>query len=70
MFNNALTYLFYLYDKFIVFVFDTCDFGGGLTIGWIIMSVFVFNIIITNLLAVPRASEGLSVYNTKKYWTK
>lgn len=63
--NTALNYLYYCYDKLIVFIFDTCDFGGGVTIGWILISVFVFNILISNILAVPTKSQGMSISKYK-----
>lgn len=63
--NEALNYIYYCYDKFINFIFNTCDFGNGITIGWIIISVFVFNILISNILAVPTKSQGMSISKYK-----
>lgn len=63
--SEALNYIYYCYDKFINFIFNTCDLGNGITIGWILISVFVFNILISNILAIPNKSQGMSVFMTK-----
>lgn len=52
--SEALTYLYYIYDKFIVFVFDTMEIFEGVTVGWIVISLILFGLLIRSVLNVPR----------------
>lgn len=56
--NNALTYLLYLYNKFIDFVFNYMAIQTGVTVGWIAITCFVFLILFKNVLAVPRSGQS------------
>lgn len=52
--NEALQYLYYIYDKFIVFVFDTMEISPNVSIGWIALSVMLFGLLIRSILNIPR----------------
>lgn len=52
--TQALQYLYYIYDKFIVFVFDTMEIVPNVTVGWILISIILFGLIIRSIINVPR----------------
>lgn len=52
--SDALTYLYYIFDKFVVFVFNTMEVSSGVTYGWIIISIFIFSILIRSILNLPK----------------
>lgn len=51
---QALTYLYQIYQGFITMVFTDFDIGGGVTIGWITISIMVFGILINSILNIPK----------------
>lgn len=51
---DALQYLYYIYDKFVDFVFNTMAIDNGITYGWIILSIVIFSIMIRSILNLPR----------------
>lgn len=51
---TALQYIYYIYQKFIVFVFDTMEIQQGVTVGWILVSITLFGLLIKSILNVPR----------------
>lgn len=52
--SEALEYLYYIYDKFVYFVFNTMAIDTGITYGWIVISIFIFSILIRSVLNLPR----------------
>lgn len=65
--NEALTYLYYIYDKFIVFVFDTMEIFDGVTVGWIVISLILFGLIIRSVLNVPRQMGSFDKFREHTY---
>lgn len=52
--SEALTYLYYIFDKFVDFVFNVMSIENGVTFGWIVISIFIFSILIRSVLNLPR----------------
>lgn len=52
--NEALNYLYYIYNKFLNLVFNQMQIASGVTVGWIMISIFVFGIMIRSILNLPR----------------
>lgn len=60
--NDALTYIFYIFNKIIYFLFNK-EFFSGVSIGWVFIVVSVFAIVIKSVLNLP---SGLIFKNLKK----
>lgn len=52
--SEAITYLYYIFDKFVDFVFNVMSIESGVTFGWIVISIFIFSILIRSVLNLPR----------------
>lgn len=52
--SEALNYLYYIYDSFIDFVFNTMTISDNVSVGWIAIVVILFGIMIRSILNLPR----------------
>lgn len=52
--NEALTYIYLIYSRFISLVFTDFALFNGVTIGWVLISVLVFGILIRSILNLPK----------------
>lgn len=52
--NQALTYLYYIYDKFVNLIFNQLEIATNVSIGWILVAVIIFGMLIRNILNLPR----------------
>lgn len=59
--SQALTYIYDIYSAFITMVFDTFDIGNGVTIGWIMVAIIIFSLMINNILNLPRSAPSVQV---------
>lgn len=66
--NEALTYIYYIFDKFINFIFNEALLFNGVSIGWVVISIFIFSFVIQNILVVPsvKQKERTTGANTRK----
>lgn len=51
--NEALTYIYYFYDRLINFVFNDMEFFKNVTFGWVLITCIVFGLLIRNILRIP-----------------
>lgn len=54
--SDALTFLYYIYDKFINLVFNQMEFFTNVTFGWVLVGCLIFGVLIKSLLALPRSA--------------
>lgn len=52
--EQALTYLFQIYQGFITWVFDDMTIASNVTVGWVAISVIIFGILINSILNIPK----------------
>lgn len=52
--NEALSYLYYIFDKFVDFVFNGLEIAENVSVGWIAISCILFSLIIRSILNIPR----------------
>lgn len=61
--NQALTYLYQIYAQFMSFLFNdfTIYIGEGhtVTFGWFMVAIFVFGVIIRNVLMLPKSASNM-----------
>lgn len=65
--NEALTYLYYIYDKFVDLVFNRLEIANNISIGWIIVSVIIFSILIRSILNLPRGMSSFEKFRPHVY---
>lgn len=61
--STALGYIWYIFDKLINWFFNDTEMFEGVTIGWVIIVVTVFGLLIRSLLNIPR---GARTINTRR----
>lgn len=59
--SEALEYFYYFFDRCVDFFFNDLAFFDGVTFGWICVCVFVFGVLLHNVLALPRVSPTTHV---------
>lgn len=57
--QEGLTYLYQIYESFLDLIFNRFELFEGVTIGWIIIAVMVFGIMITSILNLPKTTPGV-----------
>lgn len=64
--TRAFQFISYVFNKLITFVFDDAliGVGTGATLGWIMIVVIIFSIMIKNILSLGKV--GQAYYSTKK----
>ena len=55
--NDALNLIYYIFNKFIVTLFDTFTIASNVSIGWILVSIIIISIMISNILSIARSSQ-------------
>ena len=61
---NALTYIYYIVNKCINFVFNEMLIFTGVSVGWIYISVIVFGILLGSILNIPHRIGNFSNFGT------
>lgn len=51
--NEALGYIYYVFDSFLSFLFDEAVIVSGVSIGWVVISIFIISFVLSNILVVP-----------------
>lgn len=64
--TEALTYIYQIYEKFLDLVFNQFEMFSGVTIGWVIIAILVFGVMITSILNIPRGIHGTSIEKINK----
>lgn len=64
--TEALGYLYYIYDKFIDLVFNRLEIVANVSIGWVIISVMLFSMLIRSILNLPRGVHFDKAPNIKQ----
>ncbi len=58
--TEALGYIWYIFDKLISWFFNDTEMFEGVTIGWVIIVVTVFGLLIRSLLNIPRSARTVN----------
>lgn len=59
--NYGVELIYYVWHKFITFIFDNALIFDGVSIGYVMLSVIVLSILIRNLLAIPRKGQNINI---------
>lgn len=63
--SDALTYLRYIFVKYVNFIFNDMVISDGVTVGWVAVSVIMFGLMIRSILNVPRSVNFRSIRRRK-----
>ena len=58
--NNALGYIWYIFDKLINWFFNDALIVSNVSIGWVLVVITVFAMLIRSLLNIPRGARRLN----------
>lgn len=59
--SEAIEILYQIYFAFVDWIFNQANFVTGVSIGWVAVTVFVFSILINNILNVARAGQRAKI---------
>lgn len=65
--SQALTYLYEIYTSFLDLVFNRFELFTNVTIGWIIVSIVIFGLMINNILNLPKGVHTVSTKEGMKF---
>lgn len=65
--SEALAYLYYIYDKFVDLIFNRLEISNNVSIGWIIVSVIIFSILIRSVLNLPRGMSSFDKFREHEW---
>lgn len=68
--QNAINLFWYMFNKFLVLIFDDFEILPNITIGWIIISAFVLTVIIGSILNIPNNIRFNNPYGKNIYVKK
>lgn len=65
--NDAIELFYYIFTKIYNFVFNQAVFTQGVSIGWVLVAVILFGIVVSSVLNIP---SGLKIgkYETRSYY--
>lgn len=55
--TDALSIIYYVFNKFIDLLFNKFEIFPNVSIGWIMVSIIIISIMITNILSVAKAGQ-------------
>lgn len=56
--NDGINLIYYIFNKFIVTLFDTFTIATNVSIGWVIVVIIIMSIMLSNILSVARSSQS------------
>lgn len=62
---QALRYLYDIYRAFISFIFNDMMIFTNVSYGWFMVAIFVFGVLIRNLLMLPKSAPSFKVGKSK-----
>lgn len=68
--ENAINLFNYIFQKFIHMIFNDFEIQSGVTIGWIIITVILFGMLINNILNIPNNVRFNKKYNGRPVKTQ
>lgn len=67
--NQALTFFYEIFNGLVSFIFNDAEVSSNVTVGWIFVVVFVFAILISSILNLPRSMGSFDKFRTHTYVT-
>lgn len=67
--TDALTIIYYIFDKFIDLIFNGLQISNNVTIGWVLVVITIFAILIKNIINLPRSMSSFDKFRSHSYST-
>lgn len=68
--ENAINLFNYIFQKFINMIFNDFVIQSGVTIGWVIITIVLFGMLINNILNIPNNVRFNKKYNGRPVKTQ
>lgn len=68
--ENAINLFNYIFQKFINMIFNDFEIQSGVTIGWVIITIILFGMLINNILNIPNNVRFNKKYNSRPVKTQ
>lgn len=62
--STALTYIYYIFNKCLTFVFSDMLIANNVSVGWIYISIIVFGVLVGSILNIPHRIGNFSNFGT------
>lgn len=56
--TDALSIIYYIFNKFLILLFDTFEMFPNVTIGWVIVAIIIISIMASNILSMAKAHSS------------
>lgn len=63
--SQALQYIYDIWSAFITFIFNDALIFPNVSIGWVLVSIFVLSVLIRNIIAIPRRGQNINLRGDK-----
>lgn len=61
--NNALTYIYYIFNKCLSFVFNDMLIAENVSVGWVCICLIVFGLLMGSILNIPHRIGNFSRFD-------
>lgn len=65
--NEALTYMYYIFDRYVDFIFNGMQIVSGVTVGWVLVVIILFAMMIRSILNMPRSMGSFDRFRQHSY---
>lgn len=61
--SEALGYIYYILDSMLNWLFEDAELFPNVTIGWVVITIILFSMVIRSILNIPRGFRGSIKFN-------
>lgn len=65
--SEALTYMYYIFDRYVDFIFNGMQIVSGVTVGWVLVVIILFAMMIRSILNMPRSMGSFDKFRIHYY---
>lgn len=62
--TDALTIIYYIFDKFIDLIFNGLQIANNVSIGWVLVVITIFAILIKNVINLPKSMTSFEKFRS------
>lgn len=74
--SEAINYIYVIFSRFLDFVFNDMLIAQGVSIGWVVVSLLIFGVLVRSILNLPRSAptergiRSSHLYNSRREYYK
>lgn len=61
--SEALGYIYYILDSMLNWLFEDAELFPNVTVGWVVITIILFSMVIRSILNIPRGFRGSFKFN-------